>query len=211
MPRLQTLLKDASFLIFVAGFIVSSFAFVSIKEARAIGTGRDYVTPLEVFDSVTSAEATPPIDVEQGGLIGTLSIPRLNKTVPIIEGTAPEQLKKGAGHYMKSVMPGQADNSVIAGHRDSVFARFGSLRKGDALIVSTSYGKFTYKIGSFRIVDADDRTVIVPTETAILTLSTCYPFRYIGNAPRRFIVTASLVNTFIGSNETLKIESDVSN
>jgi sortase (surface protein transpeptidase) len=52
-------------------------------------------------------------------------------------------------------------------------------------------------------VDADDRTVIVPTETAILTLSTCYPFRFIGNAPRRFIVTASLVDNQSTNKEML--------
>jgi sortase A len=208
MPRLQTLIKDASFLVFVTGFVFSAISYVAIKESRAIGVGRDYVTSLDAFDLVTPAEITPPISVQQGGLIGTLSIPRLNKTIPILEGTAPEQLEIGAGHYMKSVMPGQPDNSVIAGHRDSVFAQFGSLQKNDELIVSTAYGKFTYKIDGFRVVDADDRTVIVPTETAILTLSTCYPFRFIGNAPRRFIVTASLVVNPITSNKNSKTKSE---
>lgn len=209
MPRLKTLLEEASFLIFLAGFIFSAFAYVAIKEARAVGQGRDYVTSLKVFDLVTPEEVTPPIYVQQGDLVGTLSIPRLNKTVPILEGTAPEQLEVAAGHYMKSVMPGQPDNTVIAGHRDSVFAQFGSLQQGDELIISTSYGKFTYKIDNFRVVDADDRTVIVPTETAILTLSTCYPFRFVGNAPRRFIVTASLVEDLTPSNESTKLEAEV--
>ena len=83
---------------------------------------------------------------------------------------------------------------MIAGHRDSVFAKFGSLKIGDSLTVKTSYGSFVYIIDSFRIVKADDRTVIVPTEEATLTLSTCYPFRFVGNAPKRFIVTALLAS-----------------
>ena len=209
MPRLQTLIKDASFLIFVAGFVISALSYVAIKESRAISSGRDYVTPLDAFDVETPLEITPPIYVQQGGLIGTLSIPRLKKVIPVLEGTAPEQLEIGAGHYMKSVMPGQPDNTVIAGHRDSVFAQFGSLKKDDELIISTTYGKFTYKIDSFRIVDADDRTVIVPTETAILTLSTCYPFRFVGNAPRRFIVTASLVENLSTEQEASKLDREV--
>lgn len=83
-------------------------------------------------------------------------------------------------------------NSVLAGHRDTVFSQFGSLKRNDKVIVATNYGTFTYVIKSFRIVDGDDRSVIVPTKRAILTLSTCYPFRYVGNAPQRFIVTAVL-------------------
>jgi sortase A len=85
------------------------------------------------------------------------------------------------------------DNSVIAGHRDSHFSGFDALEIGDLLNVETTYGRFAYKIESFRIVEADDRTVIVPTPVATLTLSTCYPFFFVGNAPKRFIVTAHLI------------------
>jgi sortase A len=83
---------------------------------------------------------------------------------------------------------------VIAGHRDSVFAQFGSLKRGDEIVIKTGYGEFTYLINSFRIVKANDRTVIVPTPTATLTLSTCYPFHYVGSAPERFIVSAKLTS-----------------
>jgi sortase A len=90
-------------------------------------------------------------------------------------------------------MPGATDNTVIAGHRDSVFKDFGRLRKGDLLVVTIGKTEFVYQIKKMRVVDADDRTVIVPTTKATLTLSTCYPFRYIGSAPDRFIVTALLI------------------
>ena len=130
---------------------------------------------------------------QSGQYIGKLSIPRLKKTVPVFQGTDAKTLKKGAGHYIKSVMPGVTDNSVIAGHRDSVFKDFGRLRKGDLLVVTIGGTEYVYKIKRMRVVDAEDRTVIVPTKKATLTLSTCYPFRYIGNAPDRFIVTALLI------------------
>jgi sortase A len=129
----------------------------------------------------------------RGDYIGTITIPVLNKTLPIYQGTENSQLEKGVGHFEGSVLPGQTDNSVLAGHRDSVFSKLGKLKLGDLLVVNTAAGNFTYKVSRFRIVGEDDRTVIVPTKTAVLTLSTCYPFFYIGNAPKRYIVSADLM------------------
>lgn len=130
-----------------------------------------------------------------GDVIGTIYLPSLKEKLPIIEGTDESELKRGVGHYVRSVLPGISDNSVLAGHRDSVFSNLGKLALGDAVVVRTTAGEFTYMVTKFRIVMADDRTVIVPTPTPVLTLSTCYPFRYIGNAPKRYIVTADLVQT----------------
>ncbi|MDC3424499.1 sortase [Aquibacillus sp. 3ASR75-11] len=101
--------------------------------------------------------------------------------------------QKGVGHFRQSVLPGVADNSVLAGHRDSVFRRLGELEMGDVIITETNKGAFTYKITKQQIVDKDDRTIIVPSKKPILTVVTCYPFRYVGNAPKRYILTATLV------------------
>lgn len=130
-----------------------------------------------------------------GDVIGTISLPSLKERLPIIEGTDDAELKRGVGHFVGSVLPGMHDNSVLAGHRDSVFSNLGKLGLGDLVVVRTSAGEFTYTVTKFRIVMADDRTVIVPTPTAILTLSTCYPFRFIGNAPKRYIVSAALIRS----------------
>ena len=128
-----------------------------------------------------------------GDVIGSLSIPRIKSFVAIIEGTGSKELKRGVGHYVGSVIPGVSDNSVLAGHRDSVFRRLGEVKLGDLITVKNDYGTFVYEVHKIRIVKANDRTVIVPTKDAILTLSTCYPFRYLGNAPKRYIVQAGLV------------------
>ncbi len=130
-----------------------------------------------------------------GDVIGTIYLPSLKQKLPIIEGTDDAELKRGVGHYVRSVLPGISDNSVLAGHRDSVFSNLGKLALGDPVVVRTTAGEFTYMVTKFRIVKANDRTVIVPTPSPVLTLSTCYPFRYIGNAPKRYIVTADLVQT----------------
>ncbi|MGG0417003.1 class D sortase [Priestia aryabhattai] len=128
-----------------------------------------------------------------GDLMGELYIPKLNAKLPIYHGTNEDELEKGVGHFAGSVLPGQNDNSVLSGHRDTVFRKLGDVGEGDSLVVSTAAGTFTYKVNKVRIVDADDRTVIVPKPRATLTVSTCYPFNYVGSAPERYILVAHLV------------------
>ncbi|MEH7609492.1 class D sortase, partial [Priestia megaterium] len=130
-----------------------------------------------------------------GDLMGELYIPKLNAKLPIYHGTNEDELEKGVGHFAGSVLPGQNDNSVLSGHRDTVFRKLGDVGEGDSLVVNTAAGTFTYKVNKVRIVDADDRTVIVPKPRATLTVSTCYPFNYVGSAPERYILVAHLVSS----------------
>ncbi|KKI90647.1 sortase [Bacillus sp. SA1-12] len=129
-----------------------------------------------------------------GEEIGELYIPKLNATLPIYHGTDEDELEKGVGHFAGSVLPGENDNSVLSGHRDTVFRKLGEVGEGDWLVVRTSAGEFKYKVNKVRIVDEDDRTVIVPKPRATLTVSTCYPFEYIGSAPERYILVAYLAS-----------------
>jgi sortase A len=133
-----------------------------------------------------------PVRPEQGEEFGTLSIPKISAELPIFHGTDEDELEKGVGHFAGSVLPGERDNSVLSGHRDTVFRKLGEVGKGDLLVVKTAAGEFTYKVKKVRIVDADDRTVIVPKPRATLTVTTCYPFNYIGDAPQRYILVADL-------------------
>lgn len=154
-------------------------------------------TPVVEPPSQVASEAPPKVAApprpDLGDKVGTLTIPKLKQTFPIIEGTEAKQLKKGVGHFVQSAMPGEADNCVLSGHRDTVFRGLGKLGIGDRLIVRTAVGEFTYKIRRTRIVHKDDKTVIVPTAQAVLTVTTCYPFNYVGSAPDRYILIADLV------------------
>lgn len=134
---------------------------------------------------------------EIGEELGSLYIPKLETTLPIYHGTNDDELEKGVGHYADSVLPGEEDNSVLSGHRDTVFRKLGEIGKGDSLIVQTSAGEFHYIVNKVRIVDEDDRTVIVPKPRATLTVSTCYPFNFIGSAPQRYILVAYLDSAVI--------------
>ncbi|MFD2044969.1 class D sortase [Ornithinibacillus salinisoli] len=144
-------------------------------------------------NSPTSEEPTFPSDYhpKTGEEIGILHIPKLESDLPIIEGTDEDELAKGVGHYKGTAFPLENDQIVLSGHRDTVFRRMGELELGDILIVELTYGEFSYEIVDTEIVDADDRTVIVPTAPdEVLTVTTCYPFNFVGDAPERYIITA---------------------
>lgn len=158
---------------------------------------KDSGVPMEWDTSIIKPEvnkAIYPVYPSDGDNIGSLTIPALNRTISVFQGTGDKELKKGVGHFSQSVLPGEEDNCVLSAHRETGFRGIGALKIGDSLIIKTSAGSFTYKVSGTRIVHADDKTVIVPTDNAVLTLTTCYPFNFIGNAPDRYIVSADLVS-----------------
>ena len=179
-----------SAILLLSGLGTAGYAAFEIYQMNS-NLGGEYLPKLDFLEPKPNQIFLPKPKV--GSVIGSLSIPRLKRVIPIVEGTGTKGLKKGVGHYIGSVLPGVSDNSVLAGHRDSVFRNLGEVKLGDLLTVKTTYGNFVYEVHKIRIVTANDRTVIVPTPEAVLTLSTCYPFRFIGNAPKRYIVQAGLV------------------
>lgn len=128
---------------------------------------------------------------QTGDVAGLLTIPAINAELPIVEGTDPNDLAKGVGHYKGSYYPEQNGQIVLSGHRDTVFRRAGELRKGDTLRVDTGYGGYDYIIKDMKIVSKDDNSIItLQHEKEELILTTCYPFSYIGDAPDRYIIYA---------------------
>lgn len=141
-----------------------------------------------------------------GEVMGKLTIPTLNSSWPIIHGTGDEELDRGVGHFDGSVLPGENDNSVLSGHNNTVFHHLGDVGEGDEIIVETKSGVFTYQVHTVRIVDEDDRTVIVSTDDAQLTLTTCYPFHVVGFAPERYVLVADLVDSHFNQSLALFTE-----
>ncbi len=131
---------------------------------------------------------------EPGTSIGELQFTSLDLNVPIVQGTRENELKKGAGHYAGSTLPGQGGNVVLSGHRDTVFRKLEHIQTGDKVTFQTPYGEFVYETTGTKIVHADDKSIIVPTDYETLTLATCYPFNFIGDAPDRFIVYTKLIS-----------------
>jgi sortase A len=143
-------------------------------------------------ESVSAPEpAAPRVPaIRKGELIARIDIPRLNVSDVVVEGDDTETLSHAVGHIPGTALPGQLGNIGLAGHRDSFFRKIGQLRDGDTLVLETVRGTFRYRVAKLAIVAPSETSVLNSTGEPALTLVTCYPFRYVGSAPKRFIVTA---------------------
>ncbi len=123
-------------------------------------------------------------------IIGRISIPRLHLSAIVEEGIDVTTLARAVGHIPGTALPGQIGNIGIAGHRDTFFRALKDLQPHDEIDFTTHSGRFHYTVDSLRIVEPDNVGVLQPVGGQTLTIVTCFPFQYIGNAPRRFIVHA---------------------
>lgn len=160
-----------------------------LKEKRSLEEAKAFVS--EEIVTEIDENISDNYDFYKGDTIGTLYIPRLDREIPIIEGTDEDELKHGVGHYSDTGYPGENRQILLSGHRDTVFRNFGELEHGDEFHVKMKNGTFIYEFIDHEIVSADDTTVIdLNREEEYLTVSTCYPFNFIGNAPDRFVIYA---------------------
>jgi len=125
--------------------------------------------------------------------IAVLRIPRIRLEVPVLPGTDDRTLDRAVGHIDDTALPGADGNSGIAGHRDGFFRGLKDIAEGDVIELETTQEKEIYRVERTWVVDPEDVSVLDPTPTRALTLVTCYPFYYVGPAPRRYIVRAVLV------------------
>jgi len=136
------------------------------------------------------ARPVPPGPVAPGESLGRLEVPRLGLEVIVAAGVDNKTLRRAAGHIPGTALPGETGNVGIAGHRDSFFRPLKDIAAGDQVVLTTPYGTFLYEVESTQIVGPRQVDVLDPTPEPALTLVTCYPFYYVGSAPKRFIVRA---------------------
>lgn len=182
-------MKYAVLILLLAGSVLTGYSLWQIRDSY-VQTEEKKEEAVEILEA-SKADKPISLDFQANETIGLLTVPKLEKDIPIIEGTDEEQLAVGVGHYLGTAFPTQKDQIVLSGHRDTVFRQFDQLELGDIFTVKLPYGEFSYKIYDTKIVDADDRTIIRSTSpNEILTVTTCYPFSYLGDAPQRFIFYA---------------------
>jgi len=128
--------------------------------------------------------------------MGRIEVPRLHVSAAVANGDDDGTLMVAIGHLPDTPFPWEAGNSALAGHRDTFFRQLRNIRVGDDMRVATPYGDFTYQVSRTLIVTPEDLSVLEPTADPTLTLITCYPFSYVGHAPKRFIVQAVRVPAF---------------
>jgi sortase A len=153
-----------------------------LREQRTVSAG----TPRLEFS--ISPKVVPIAAAD--GLIGRIEIPRLLLSAVVVEGIGKTALRRAAGHIPGTALPGQPGNVGISGHRDTFFRPLKDLKINDEIQFSTLNGDFRYVVESLTIVDPSNVGVLAPSSENQLTLVTCYPFFYIGAAPKRFVVRA---------------------
>ncbi|HWF38373.1 MAG TPA: class D sortase [Candidatus Acidoferrales bacterium] len=147
----------------------------------------------------TKADFTEPVAktaAKNGSVLGELEIPRLGVDTLIFQGDDAQILRWGTGHIPGTPMPDSLRGNIgLAAHRDSYFRPLRNVRRNDLIIVKTLRGAQQYAVQSTKIVTPDDVGVLDNTSQPTLTLVTCYPFYYVGSAPKRFIVQARAINS----------------
>jgi sortase A len=123
------------------------------------------------------------------GLVGRLEIPGIGLEVMVLNGADARTLRRGAGWLPYTARPGSG-NAVIAAHRDTYFRPLRRIKEGDIIHLTTLDGRYNFRVEWTAVVDPGDTAVLEPTSQPTLTLITCYPFYYAGEAPQRFIVRA---------------------
>ncbi len=158
----------------------------------AVNVGARYVyqySELQAFDHAVALRR--PGAAAMRMMVGKIEIPRLNISAMVKEGVDARTLNLAVGHIPHTALPGQIGNVGVAAHRDSLFRNLKDVRRNDRITVTTMDGEYVYRVVSYKIVKPSDVSVLaaVPDERS-LTLVTCYPFYYVGDAPKRFIVHA---------------------
>jgi sortase A len=125
--------------------------------------------------------------------IGRISVPRLHLSAMVAEGVDDGTLARAVGHVPGTSLPGERGNVAVAGHRDTFFRSLQELKPNDEIVFTTLDGSFRYAVREMKIVEPNNVAVLDPTARNTLTIVTCYPFRYIGAAPKRYIVQAEEV------------------
>lgn len=144
---------------------------------------------------------------ERTDALGRIEIPRLGITAIVAQGVDDKTLKRAVGHVAWTALPGRPGNCALAGHRDTFFRGLGDVRKYDWIRIVTPERTLTYQVAWTEVVDPSRVDLLDSTDTRALTIVTCYPFKFVGRAPKRFVVRALQVESIAArSNQSSDLE-----
>lgn len=210
LPKTHWFLGWSRNLFIAIGVLALSYVGFALLDARlyqAYQTWRFERAARKMETPIGSAEHVPqqilPADFEAadhtegpdtasraGSPLGRIEISSIGLAAIILEGTDDRTLRRAVGHVPGTALPGRSGNVAIAGHRDTFFRPLRNIRKDDEITLATLNGSYLYRVDSTRVVEPEDTDVLNASDDAILTLVTCYPFNFVGSAPKRFIVRA---------------------
>jgi sortase A len=178
-----------------------------VMQQTPLGSWTGYVPPSPGTSGLHNPEPAngnnPPIDslkpaappaIPEGTILGRVDIPRLGLSSIVRQGVSEATLSQSVGHVPSTQGAGTIGNFAIAAHRDTLFRALKDIKTGDSVIFKAPEGTFQYQVVGTQIVKPSDVSVLEPQGSEkLLTMITCYPFYFVGSAPKRFIVTARLL------------------
>ena len=174
----------------IIGFVLLSYVGYVLLEAQLYQADQTRKFEQALNGATLTRAANSGFVVPEGSSLGQIRISQINLTAMIQEGTGEETLQRAVGHVQGTSLPGQRGNIALAGHRDTFFRGLGQIRLGDEITLTTYSGSYRYQVESTKVVEPEETEVLDASADDILTLVTCYPFNYVGSAPKRFIVVA---------------------
>ena len=203
--RGRVFLRWTHWFLFIAGAVTLAWVALSLFQARlyqqSAGSALDaqvraaqiqsaQIQPAQIQAASQLPANLPRAIVKEGEVLGRMEISRLGMSIVILEGTSSRTLRLGVGHIAGTAFPGEPGNIGIAGHRDSYFRALKDIRSGDEIGIQTATGLSRYQVDRVQMLEPSDIAVLAPTAVPGITLVTCYPFYFVGPAPRRFVVHA---------------------
>jgi sortase A len=157
----------------------------------------------------TSRPPSTARELFERAVIGRIELPRLGVRAMVREGVDDGTLRRAVGHIPATALPGEPGNVGLAGHRDTFFRQLRNVHKKDRIAIRTLNGEYDYVVDSLKVVKPSDVQVLASSGDNVLTLVTCYPFNYVGHAPRRYIVRARQVGAPVPESAANANESTV--
>jgi sortase A len=213
--RLTIFLRWARFFFLVLGVLALSYCAVVLIDGWVFQAYQTWRFERALKDAQTSTGTNPQpaaspltaqaeadraraesfgIDGLAGSPLGRIEISSIGLAAMIMEGVDGKTLRHAVGHIPGTPLPGQRGNVALAGHRDTFFRGLRNIHKDDKITLTTLQGSFSYRVDSTQVVEPEDTQVLAATADDFLTLVACYPFYYLGPAPKRFIVRAHRIS-----------------
>jgi len=167
----------------------------TVETKRASGTKPVFKVDFRFWSQKRIAEYEESLTHDIDPPLAVLHISKVQLEVPVLEGTDDLILNRGVGHIEGTARPGEEGNIGIAGHRDGFFRVLKDVEPGDTIDLVTPSSRERYTVDHIVLVRPDDVSVLRPRPVRSLTLVTCYPFYFIGSAPQRYIVQASIADS----------------
>jgi LPXTG-site transpeptidase (sortase) family protein len=173
-----------------ACYFFLTFGILSLGYAGFVFADSHRYQALEMKKFEQAGRLVEPHLLVEGEIIGEIQVPRLGLSAMVVQGDSPASLRHAVGHLATSALPGEWGNVALAGHRDTLFRPLRDIQVGDEIRFKTAENSFDYVVESFEVVAPTDIRVLEATSGHDLTFITCFPFYYMGPAPKRFIVRA---------------------